>query len=102
MRQNYAHTKAIEALIKPVFPNTLIIPFIIFPSAKKLKISGTDSVGNGIDTIDKIRSYKNLILSNEDRDKIYEILRNADIKGDEARKLHTMNARAQKDSKLHK
>jgi hypothetical protein len=94
LRQNYAHTKAIEILIKPLFPNILIIPFIIFPSAKKLKISGTDSVGNGTDTVSKIRSYRNFVLSDVDRDKIYEILLKADIKGDEARKSHLMSARA--------
>ncbi|MBI2669541.1 MAG: NERD domain-containing protein [Candidatus Yanofskybacteria bacterium] len=96
LRQNYAHIMAIEDLIKLQFPNIKIFPFIIFPSAGKLKITGTDCVGNGRDTVAKIRTFNREILTDTDRDKIYEILVNADIKDKESRKLHIKNAKSMK------
>lgn len=98
LRQNYVHVKALEALIKPQFPSAPIFPFIIFPSASKLKISGTTIVGNGRDTIAKIKTHTNSVISDIDRDKIYEILNNSDIKDKESRKLHIKDARELKNS----
>ena len=43
LRQNYAHIKALEALIIPLWPNAPIRGFVAFPSADKLKISGAVS-----------------------------------------------------------
>lgn len=96
LRQNYAHTKAIEALIKPRFQNTPIYSFIIFPSADKLKITGTDTVGNGRDTVEKIRQYTDLVLSDSERDEICSIIKNADIKDKKSRRSHIESAKGLK------
>lgn len=93
LRQNYAHIKAIEALVKPLYPKATILPFVAFPSADKLKVSGTDSVGLARDVINKIKGHTLAVLSDIDRDKIYEILFNANIQDKEALKLHNQNIR---------
>lgn len=99
MYQNYAHVKAIESLVKPSYPNISIIPLVAFPRAGKIKVSGTDSVGRVRDIIRKIRNYKTEVLSDIDRDRIYEILAGADIKDKSIRKEHVKGIRRLKKSK---
>jgi hypothetical protein len=93
LRQNYAHTKAVEALVKPLYSNILIMSFIAFPNADKLKISGTDSVGCAKDVLDKIVSFNKQIISDSDRDKIYGILMNANIQDEGKRASHNEGVR---------
>lgn len=93
LRQNYAHIKAIESLVSPLYPNTPIISFIAFPSADKLKISGTDSVGSTRDVIIKIESHTNIFLSDTERDEIYEILMKTNILDEESRRLHNQGVK---------
>ena len=99
LRQNYAHIKAIEVLLKSAYPQVQIRGFIAFPSADKLQITGTDTVGHVRDIISKIREFSAPVLSATDRDAIVQILLNANIKDKEARKLHNQNAHALKISK---
>lgn len=99
LRQNYVHVKALETLIRPQFPNAPIFPFIIFPSASKLKISGTTIVGNGRDTIAKIKTHTDSIISDIDRDKIFDILNTANIIDKDSRRLHIKNAKDIKNKK---
>jgi len=98
MWQNYGHIKAIQDLVRNVNPNILIIPFVAFPSTEKLKISGTNCVGRGKDLIDKIESYKREVITDIERDKIFTILENANIKDEEVRKQHIRNIRALKNN----
>lgn len=93
LRQNYAHTKAIEELIKPKYPKARILSFVIFPDAEKLKISGTDSIGYARDIIRKIEDYKIQIFTDAERDEIYNTLVNANIQDKELRKLHNKGVR---------
>lgn len=93
LRQNYAHVKAIEELVKPLYPKAQIISLVVFPYADKLKISGTDLVGCARDVVEKIESYKVQVFTDSERDKIYEILTSANIQDKEARKLHDRGAR---------
>jgi len=96
LRQNYAHIKAVEELVNPIFPNARVYGFVAFPHADKLKISGTDSVGHARDVVAKISSLQIPIISDAERDKIYELLTNADIKDKAQRKEHNRNVRALK------
>ena len=93
LRQNYAHTKAIEELIKPKYPKAQILSFVIFPDAEKLKISGTDSVGYARDIVRKIEDYKVQMFTDAERDEIYNTLVNANIQDKKLRKLHNKGVR---------
>lgn len=93
LRQNYAHTKAIEEIVKPKYPKAQILSFVIFPNAGKLKISGTDSVGYARDIIRKIEDYKVQVFADAERDEICDILANANIQDKELRKLHNKGVR---------
>ena len=99
LRQNYAHTKAIEELIKSKYPKAQILSFVIFPNAEKLKISGTDLVGHASDIIRKIENYKVQVFTDDERDDIHNILVNANIQDKELRKLHNKGVRDLKYNK---
>jgi hypothetical protein len=96
LRQNFAHTKAIESVIRLLYPKVPVVGFVIFPSADKLKISGTDNVGYTCDVLSKIKGYTTQVIEYEDRDKIFEILTKTNIVNKESRKAHTRETRALK------
>jgi len=95
LRQNFAHIKAIENLLRPRLKKS-IISLIAFPNADKLKISGTDCVGYARDIVHKIESYTEQIYSDVERDEIYNLLAAADIIDQEARDLHRQEVRSLK------
>ena len=99
LRQNFAHTQAIENLVKSKYPKAQILSFVIFPNAEKLKISGTDSVGYARDIIRKIENYKAQAFTDIERDDIYNILMDANIQDKELRKLHNKSVRDLKYNK---
>lgn len=101
LHQNHAHIKAIEALVRPLFPNAPIISLVIFPKADKLEISGTDAVGNAGNMVSKILRYRDPVISDVDKNKIIDILMNADIKDPEVRKIHNKNAKALKEEHVY-
>ncbi len=92
LRQNFAHTKAIESIIG----NKLKVPvvsFVVFPYADKLKISGTDKVGYTRDIVGKIKNYSSPVYSDTERDEILNLLVNANIKDKEARREHNIQVK---------
>lgn len=97
LRQNYVYTKALEALIKPKYPQAQIYSLVVFLGANKLEISGTDSVIFAGDLIKKIESYTNAILSDIEKNEIYEILDGVNIQSKEMRKLHDHDVMQLKD-----
>ena len=99
--QNYAHTKAIEELIKSKYPKAQILSLVVFLDAGKLEISGTDSVGNTRDIIRKIEDHKVQIFTDAERDEVYNILVNANIQDKELRKLHNKGVRELKEDKRY-
>jgi len=96
LRQNYAHTKAVEALIYPEFSHVPIKGFVAFPVADKLRISGTDTVGTARQIVNKIEQFQTEILSDIERDKIVQILNEANILDEEIRKSHKKQIRSLK------
>jgi hypothetical protein len=98
LRQNYAHIKAIEAIVSPKYPKVPIRGFIVFTSAEMLSISGTDAVGYVKDVMAKIKALNVLVLPPADRDAIVGLLLNANIQDKQARKLHNKSAHALKVS----
>lgn len=99
LRQNFAHIKAVESLVRPHFTNVPIVGFVAFPSADKLQISGTDTVGYTRDIVRKIESYQTTVLSGEEKQTIIEILRQANIRDKKQRKLHDTAVRSLKSSR---
>ena len=93
LRQNYAHVKAVEELVKLRYPNVRVFSLVAFPDADKLKISGTDSVGYTFEVVRKIESFTNVVFSDTERDEIFEILMKANIIDKETRRLHNQGAR---------
>ena len=98
LRQNYAHIKAVEAIVSPKYPKVPIRGFIAFPRAEKLNISGTNAVGHVNDVLVKIMALNAPVLSLADRFAIVGLLLNANIRDKQARKLHNESVRGLKVS----
>jgi hypothetical protein len=98
LRQNYAHIKAVEAIVRPTYPKVPIQGFVAFPRARKLKVTGTDAVGHVEDVLAKINVLKAPVLSPADRIAIVGLLLNANIRDKQARELHNKSVRALRDS----
>ena len=96
LRQNYAHTKAIEELLGSYRLKKTIVSLVVFTRADKLKISGTNSVVYARDIVRKIESYTLPVVSNAERDLIYNLLTDSNILDRETRKLHVSEVRALK------
>lgn len=88
VRQNYAHLKAVEALIKPKFPNALYFGFVIFLTAGKLKISGTENVGYSRHVISKITSITTEVLTDDEVNHVVKTLLTNNITDKNARRKH--------------
>ncbi|MDO8430172.1 MAG: nuclease-related domain-containing protein [bacterium] len=97
--QNETHKRAVEALIKPVYPNIPIKSFVALPDAiKEIKVYGAEnSVGYAGEIINKIKTFNTEVISGIDRDKIVEIIRGANITGWKARRLHNKEVQAIKN-----
>lgn len=93
LRQNYAHTKAIEDILGARRLKKPIVSLVAFTDADMLKISGTDCVGYARDIVRKIESYITPVYSNVERDEIYNMLITANIVDKETRKLHNRDVR---------
>ena len=78
--------KAVEDLVSPLCPSIPILSFVAFPIAGKLKISGTDRVGHAVDVVNKIEAIDKQVLSDADRDNIYDIISRANIMDKNTRK----------------
>lgn len=97
LRQNYAHMKAVEDLVLPLCPSIPILSFVAFPIAGKLKISGTDRVGHAVDVVNKIEAIDKQVLSDADRDNIYDIISRANIMDKNTRKKHNIEIKELKN-----
>jgi len=97
--QNYGHIKALEVIIRPVFPKALIKGFVAFPAADKIRVTGTTDVGFARDIVSNIRIFRTPILTDAERDKIFHLLNAANIENKDERKEHIRNVRAIKNSK---
>lgn len=93
LRQNYAHIKALEALLQGEFPKVPIIGFVAFPSAGKINVSGTAAVGHVVDIKRKILEITTPILTDDEKNRILDILYAANIQDKELRKQHTQSVR---------
>jgi hypothetical protein len=93
LRQNYAHTRAIEDLLGTSRLKKKIVSLVIFTHADKLKVSGTDSVGYAHDILRKIESHYESIFSDSERDEIFDLLATSNILDNKTRQLHVREVR---------
>lgn len=98
LRQNYAHIKAVEAILKPTFPQVTVCGFVAFPSADRLQISGTDSVDYATNIVEKIKRFKTPVLSDAERDIVVQMLVDANIVDKAVRQRHDRDTHALKVS----
>lgn len=94
LRQNYAHVKAVEALLGSAFARVPVRGFVAFPRAKKLKISGTNTVDYATDVVRKIAAHTQSVMTDDERRTIVGILLDANIKDKKARNDHVKETRA--------
>jgi hypothetical protein len=94
LRQNYAHVKAVEALLGSAFARVPVRGFVAFPRANKLKISGTNTVDYATDVVRKIAAYTQSVMTDDERKTIVGILLDKNIKDKKARKNHVKETRA--------
>lgn len=94
LRQNYAHVKAVEALLGSAFARVPVRGFVAFPRAEKLKISGTSTVDYAPEVVRKIAAYTQSVMTDDERKTIVGILLDANIKDKQARKDHVKETRA--------
>lgn len=94
LRQNHAHVKAIENLLGPERLKAPIVSMVAFPSADKLKITGTDAVGSGRDIVKKIKTYTEEVYTDTERDEIVTLLATANIVDRAARRMHVREVRS--------
>lgn len=89
IRQNYAHTKSVENLIKPIFPTVPVFGFVVFPDVDGLNISEVDNVfKKAKDLIKKIENTGSQSLTDDDMISVVEMINKANITNNDARKRH--------------
>lgn len=81
VRQNWQHIEALKELLSVSYPKASIESLIAFPGADEFKIYGTNSVGYVKDIISEINSHTELIFSDEDVNRIFEIIKKENITG---------------------
>jgi hypothetical protein len=94
LRQNYAHVKAVEALLGSAFARVPVRGFVAFPRAEMLSISGTNTVDYATNVVQKVAAYTQSVVTDDERDTIVRILLNANIRDKKARKDHVKETRA--------
>ena len=89
LRQNYGHIKTIEHLIAPLNISVPVYSYVAFPDAEELKITGTDLVGYAGDIIYKIKAHDQVLITNEQKDRIVNLISQANILDKDIYKLHS-------------
>lgn len=94
LRQGYAHTEAVKKLFANLPSTVPVMTLVAFPNAARLQISGTDLVGTGAYILDKILSFQKNVLSDLNRDKVYEIIKSTNITDKDLRRKHNSEIKA--------
>lgn len=98
LRQNYGHVKTLEKLLASLSISIPIYSFVAFPDAEKLKITGTDAVGYARDIVSKVKGYNQVVLSNEDKDRIINAINQANIIDENIRREHSKKIHEMRDA----
>lgn len=98
LRQNYGHVKTLEKVLSSLNISVPVYSFIVFPNAEKLRITGTDTVGYARDVVDKIKRYSQVVLSNEDKDRIISTINQVNIIDENIRREHSKKIHEMRDA----
>lgn len=93
LRQNYAHQEALEDIISTDYPNLPVIGLVAFPSAERLKVTGSNSVGRAKDVLGMILSYNQRCVSDDEVKRVYELILAENISDSVSRRRHKHRVR---------
>ena len=99
IHQNYAHVKAIEALLSQEYPLLPIFPIVAFSSEATLKFDTNGKVVTFRQLARTIRSHQDKVLDSVEMTAIVEWLRTADINSADVKKEHVQMIKARKKEK---
>jgi len=89
VRQNSEHVKALSSFLPRFdFENVRLLPIVVFTGDAKLRIKSDIPVITLDQLSPTIRNYQNEVMSESTRDKIFQVLKSANIKGYKAFREH--------------
>lgn len=95
LRQNFAHTKAVEALLLQ-FPSLPVIPIVAFSPECDLKVKTEGHVVYFHRVLAVIRNYTNRAVQSDDVATVVHLLQDANIRSAVTKKEHVTSASAKK------
>ena len=91
-RQNYAHFKALQSLLR--FSDYCFHPIVVFANSAWLRLTTRNDVVNNAHLIDTILKYQNVVLTAEDIQSAIHKVRSAALVEKGTKKQHVNNVRA--------
>lgn len=100
VRQNHGHVKSLNSLFSRLgFENVRLLPIVVFVGDAKLKVESDVPVITLDQLSSTIRSYQDEVMSESTRDKIFQILKDANIKGYKVAREHVKRVKELKKNK---
>lgn len=87
IRQNYGHIQALKHHLKE-FNQVRYIPIIVFSVNADLKVKTTSHVIYSVNLLKTIRSYSDVIISEKEKEDIFEKITSLNIRGKDVRTQH--------------
>ena len=92
IKQNYGHMKTIKNLLLD-YPNLPYYPIVVFTRRSVLKVNTMPDVVYNIDLIKTIKKYRYEFISDDVRDKVFNKLKDLNIRDKQLRKEHNNKIR---------
>ncbi len=87
LRQNYGHVEVLKECLKD-YASVPYYPIVVFTIKADLKVKSASDVIYTVNLLKTIRKYTNEVISDEDKEKIYNYLLSININNKEVRKSH--------------
>jgi hypothetical protein len=94
LRQNFAHIKAIEGALLQYRLNSPIHSLVVFPTASKIIVDGTNEVGDTSHALEVLLSYKDAVYSENEYYQIIKLIQAARITDSHLRSVHNEQVNA--------
>ena len=101
LRQNFAHIKAIESALLQFRLNSPIHSLVVFPTASKIIVNGTNEVGDTSHALEVLLSYKDAVYSENEYYQIIQLIQAAIITDSHLRSVHNEQVNALINSRAH-
>ena len=99
IRQNYGHIQALKHHLKE-FNQVRYIPIIVFSINADIKVKTTTHVIYSVNLLKVIRSYTDAILTEKEKEEIFNKITSLNIKGKDARIKHIDGIQQKKEERL--